>query len=272
MENVKHERFRLGRKPYKHDTRNFKLSRYLKMDVLPPAPLNGGYTGAEPSWPMMYNDRLGDCVCAYAGHAIQIMTTYAQATPTILTDRQVLQLYETIGGYVPTNPSNPTTNSTDNGCVISDLLKYWRTVGINGHKILAYAQVDWTNHEEVKQAIQLFGSVCVGINMPLSAQRPPIGNNGLPLWHVTDGLTGQGAPASWGGHCVPFAAFGNDSEGNLGMLAVSWGGLYDVSWEFNNAYVEEMWAVISTDWINSNGNAPSGFDLATLQADLAQLK
>jgi hypothetical protein len=36
-------------------------------------------------------------------------------------------------------------------------------------------------------------------------------------------------------------------------------------------YCEEAYAVLSTAWIEKNGQAPSGLDLAALQADLAAL-
>jgi hypothetical protein len=36
-------------------------------------------------------------------------------------------------------------------------------------------------------------------------------------------------------------------------------------------YCDEAYAVLSPAWIEQNGQAPSGFDLAALQADLAAL-
>ena len=45
-----------------------------------------------------------------------------------------------------------------------------------------------------------------------------------------------------------------------------------MSWQFYDAYMDEAFAVLSGDWINKRlGTAPSGFDLAALQQDLARV-
>jgi hypothetical protein len=45
-----------------------------------------------------------------------------------------------------------------------------------------------------------------------------------------------------------------------------------MSWQFYDAYMDEAFAVLSSDWINKKvGTAPSGFNMAALQQDLAQV-
>ena len=61
--------------------------------------------------------------------------------------------------------------STDKGAVELDVLNYWRQQGIAGHKIDAYAAFDSTNGETTRQAISLFGGICTGLALPLSAQQ-----------------------------------------------------------------------------------------------------
>jgi hypothetical protein len=45
-----------------------------------------------------------------------------------------------------------------------------------------------------------------------------------------------------------------------------------MSWQFYDAYADEVFAVLSNDWINAKlGVAPSGFNLAALNQDLAAI-
>jgi hypothetical protein len=45
-----------------------------------------------------------------------------------------------------------------------------------------------------------------------------------------------------------------------------------MSWQFYDAYMDEAFAVLSADWINTKvGSAPSGFNMTALQQDLAQV-
>lgn len=255
--------FKLGKQAAKHDPRTLKLSTYLK--GLPVPPDNAGYIQGVRNWGFMLNDALGDCTVACAGHEMLQWSTYA-GHPFRPTDAQILQAYSAVSGYTPGDPNS------DVGAVVLNVLKYWRKIGIAGHKILAFVSVDPKNHTEVKQAIQLFGNVYLGIGLPITAQRPTTGVNGLPVWSMPKhGVSGDGAPWSWGGHACPAAGFGSDAKGNTGLEVITWGQVYDMTWGFFDTYVDEAYCILSLDWIDGFGTAPSGFDLATLQADLAAL-
>ena len=138
-------------------------------------------------------------------------------------------------------------------------LKYWRKTGIAGHKIAAFISLKPGNQTELEQAIALFGNVYLGFALPLSAQNQE-------RWEIDDGDPQAAVPGSWGGHCVP----GVQYEPNL-RTAVSWGGLLQFTANFYARYCDEAYAVLSQDWIEANGKSPSGFDLAQLQADLAEV-
>jgi len=45
-----------------------------------------------------------------------------------------------------------------------------------------------------------------------------------------------------------------------------------MTWGFLDTYCDEAYAVLSQDWIEKSGLAPSNFDLTALQADLQQIK
>lgn len=238
---------KLGKRAPLLDGRTLKLEKYVS--ALSPPPPSAFYQGKVSSWPMYLNDQLGDCVIAAAGHMIEQWTEYAGAG-YLPTDDQMLTAYEQIGGYVAGDPS------TDNGCSMLTALNTWRQTGIAGHKIIAYVSLRVGNLEELRQAVVLFGNAFVGIQLPLTAQNQS-------QWEVVS-ATGDGAPGSWGGHCVPIVGY----DPNLNSC-VSWGSLLNMTKAFYEAYSDEAYAVLSQGWIENNSKSPSGFDVAQLQAALA---
>ena len=253
MANFDPRNVRLGKKAYRHDDRNLQLVKYLTT-VLPTAPVWKNWMTKVSTWPMFLNDTLGDCTCAAIGHMEECWSADATAELTI-TNAQVLKAYEAVSGY------NPTTGANDNGAVIADVLKYWQKTGIAGHKIFAYAQVDQSNLTLVRQAVDVFGGVDIGIQLPVAAQ------NMGQLWGLPAGqsLTGDYAPGSWGGHSVCVLAY-NGTQ----FLCVSWGEIIRIDIDFWNAYVDESWVGLSQDFFNGTKSA-SGFNMTQLQADLAAI-
>lgn len=255
MTKTVHQNMKLGKQAPRLDPRTFKLSSYLKKK-LPPPPATESWIRKVPYWPMFLNDQLGDCVIAAMGHMIQQWTYYASQgkNMVVLSDAQILQGYRDVGGYVPGDPS------TDNGCVMLDALKYWRRHGLASHKILAFVSVDPLNIVEVQQAVYLFGNLYAGMALPLAAQEPVDPSK----WTVpTYGPYNDGSPGSWGGHCIPVMA----SSAFMHPL-VTWGQVWTMTRNFRTAYCDELYAVLSTEWIEANGLSPSNFNLAQLQADL----
>jgi hypothetical protein len=251
--------FKLGKRAPINDPRTLKFAKYIKK-AAPPPPTDESWVLKVPSFPMMGNDTLGDCVIAAMGHMIQQWTYYASDGQHMITptDPQILQAYEDVGGYVPGDPS------TDNGCYMLEALNYWRKTGLGGHKILAYVSVDPTNITEVQQAVWLFGNLFAGLALPVSAQSQS-GPGGK--WTVpSGGLVGNGSPGSWGGHCVPLMG----SSPYIHVF-VTWAEVQKMTSNFRLAYMDEAYAVLSLDWIDVKGVSPSQFDLATLKQDLASL-
>lgn len=202
------------------------------------------------SWPMYLNDRLGDCTCAGVGHMIQAWTAYAGAEVT-LPDSDILSLYEAVSGY------NPTTGANDNGAVEQDVLQYLHDTGVAGHKVVAFAQVDHTNRTEVKTALDLFGSVYLGIQCPESAQSQFAA--GQPWSYV------PGSPID-GGHAIVL-----QKMDDANYYIVSWGALIEMEPAFWENYVDEAWVVVTDDWLSKNGTSPTGLNLASLTAEFQSL-
>jgi hypothetical protein len=226
-----------------------KLGNHLTASALPPTPAVVDYASRVRLWPMYMNDRLGDCTCAGIGHSVQAWTAYAKGLVT-LPNSAVLNLYERMG-YVPGDAS------TDNGAVEQDVLAEVHKNGIGGHKILAYAQVDHKDPDEMKTALNLFGTVYLGAQMPQSAMDQT--NAGQP-WSAV-----AGSPIE-GGHC--FVAQRWDTSA-APMEVVTWGQLQRVTMDWWMANGLEAWVVISQDWLNAAGKTVTGLDLVQLGGDFS---
>jgi len=249
---------KLGKLPKREDTRTLKLTKYLKVEELPAAPAAVDWTKAVPQYGMLLNDQLGDCVIAGMMHLAMGWVANAGGKIPVPTDQEVLAAYSAIGAYVPGDPS------TDNGCNMLDALKYWKNTGIQIQgavsQIVAFAEVNLQNFAEVKAALWLFGGLFTGWALPESAEN-------AKTWNVTASLHGKGKPGSWGGHCAPLAA--DSSSGQF--QAITWGELMPTTQNFVTDYCDEAYAVLSSEWIEQNGEAPCGFDLKALQQDLSEL-
>lgn len=244
----------LGKRPPKIDPRTFKLSNYL-----PPSPPPAANWLKLSKWDMYGNDAVGDCVEACAGHMINIWDSYSVPNAKQPTTKDIIAAYSAVTGYRPGDPN------TDQGTVMLDFLKYWRNVGIAGHRIYAFAAIKPGDLKQLQQAVWLFGAAMVGLAMPITAQNQPNG------WSVPGNLTGDAAPGSWGGHCVPVGAYQDSIPARLRNAVITWGSNITMSDFFYETYCDEAYAVLSQEWMLTNGNAASGFNFTQLQADLSAL-
>ena len=243
---------RLGKLPPRLDPRTLKLAKYLAPGLpKPPAALDWTQ-GQQAGWGMMLNDELGDCTIAGAAHAIQLWSRQVMTEATV-GDADVLAAYEQWTGYDPANPA------TDQGGVELDVLNDWRNKGLAGHKLLGYAAIDAANLDEVRQAINLFGGVYIGLDLPRTAQRQTV-------WDVDLSQGRDADEGTWGGHCVFVPAY--DAAG---FTCITWGAAKKMTTAFFTTYCDEAYALLGQDWLNMGGVAPSSFDAAQLMADLAEL-
>lgn len=235
---------RLGKLAREVDPRTLQLARYFVPLAKPPASLNRSHE--VEAWPMYGNDTLGDCTCAAVGHFVEGVTA-AAGTPVVPPDQAVLDLYWGTG-------------KQDNGRMCLDVLKAMRGNGLDGkNKIAAFAEIDPKNHSLVKSAIQVFGGVYLGAGLPLAVQ-------GKTSWTKPHSLEGNGAPGSWGGHCINGVDYTSES-----LTVVTWGTLLKASWGFLDAYCDEMYAIITPDFLTKAGTSPAdagGLNIAQLTSDL----
>lgn len=220
--------FRGGKLPAQPARPHLKLSPVLEHLAAPPA--SSDWQADTIQWPMYGNDTIGDCTCAGVGHMVNQLTFYGSGAEVEPAEQSVVAMYSAITGYNPKKPSS------DTGAYCQDVLTYWRTTGLEGHKIAAFASVDVSDLTAVKQAIALFGTVYIGLNFPDSAMDQF--NAGEP-WDVVKGARVEG------GHCVIVGAYGG---GKLGL--VTWGAETTMTEAFWKKYVDEAWVVLDTDGLN----------------------
>lgn len=252
-------KLKLGKSAARHDPRTLQMAAYVTPSLPTPPASFDLTTKVKSSWGMMENDQLGDCTCAAAGHLIMEWTANAGKKMIVPTNKQIVAAYSAVTGY------NPTTGANDNGAVEIDVLNYWRQTGIAGHKIGAFVALEPSNHNHVMDAVYMFEGCYIGVQLPISAQAQT--QNHQPWSVPPGGATGDGKPGSWGGHAIPVVAY--DARG---VTVVTWGALQTMTWTFWEAYCDEAYAILSPDYLNNQQQAPQGFSMAQLQADLADLK
>jgi len=251
---MKSFRYKLGKLPVRHDPRTLQFGAYLKQGLAPPPP-SKSWTAKIPKtgWGMMDNDTQGDCTCAAAGHMIMEWTANT-GKKFVVPDSIILSFYN---HFAHGNP--------DAGANMLDVLKYWRKTGLDLHKIMAFAALELKNHVQAMDAVNLFGACYIGVALPNFAVAQGKDFLSIPWVVPPKGPVGDAAPNQDNGHCIPAVAY---DQRNL--YVVTWGQLKSMSWSFYDAYSEESFAVLSTDWLKKK-KAPNGFDLATLQQDLKEV-
>jgi hypothetical protein len=252
-------KLKLGKGVARHDPRTLLMAAYITPSLPTPPASFDLTTKVKSPWGMMENDQIGDCTCAAAGHLIMEWTANAGKKMVVPTNKQIVAAYSAITGY------NPKTGANDNGAVELDVLNFWRQSGIAGHKIGAYVALEPSNHNHIMDAVYMFAGCYIGVQLPISAQAQT--QNHQPWSVPPGGTTGDGKPGSWGGHAIPVVAY--DSRG---VTVVTWGALQTMTWTFWEAYCDEAYAILSTDYLDNKQQAPQGFSMTQLEADLADLK
>jgi len=248
---------RLGKARPKFDRRTLLFAQYLKKGLaLPPDFVD--YAEAVKRWPMMGNDKYGDCTCAAAGHLIQDWTANT-GKMRVLGNSAILRVYRHFVGKHP---------GPDAGVSMLDVLKYWRTTGFAEDKIHAFAQLELKDSTQVRDAVYLFGGCYIGLGLPNFTVPNGVGDPNVPWLVPPSGPNGKkGAPNPNNGHCVPAVSY--DARN---LYVVTWGTLKPMSWQFYMAYADEAFVILDPDWINKKlKRAPPGLDLKSLESDLSKV-
>lgn len=246
-------KYRLGLKPVTAQPR-LRLVDYLRpADPPTPPPKFGHGDLIEPH--MFMNDQLGDC--AIAGSIEECRLVNAERKVTVpFSDASAVKNYRLITGYNPDDPS------TDQGTDVHDLYQYRVKSGLiddkgKRHKIIGYAGLTPGDFDELVQALYLFTTVGIGIQVPSYAETQF--DAGGP-WDVE-----TGRHKIEGGHYIP--ADGRD--GNT-VHIITWGAHIAMTSAFYQTF-SNVAVVAFTDEMLTAGKTIDGFDRETLLADLKTL-
>lgn len=232
--------YKLGRLAARRPVGLADLAVYLT-DPLPAGPAEVA-APQNVSWGMLGNDQVGDCTIAGAVHLRMANAAQTDDSGDTYPDEQtVVDEYFMLSG------------GEDSGLVEADVLQTWQTGGLFGDRIAGYAPVDHRNPDELRSVVAAFGGSYLGVVVPAPAQEQ-FGDN--QPWD----LTGTSADRQIeGGHCVPVVGY--DAKF---AYVVTWGRVQPATWAWLAAYLEEAWAVITSE--------DARVRLDQLQADLAALQ
>jgi hypothetical protein len=222
------------------------IRRWSQRPTVPPTPM---------SWPMLLNDRIGCCTATALGHGDAVVAEHNHLARAV-NDEVVERAYMDVGGYVPVNYHNPTTNDTDGGASMLEMLRYFRRLGV----VKSYAEIDPHNLAHVELAIDLCGGIYAGFDLPVAWQR-------MAIWDSAPvgGRTSDFDRNSWGGH----ATWPCDYD-QTGLWLPTWGGLKRVTRSGFLSYVDECYVVQFTRWQTEDGS-PSGYVAAALDSLVSRI-
>lgn len=226
------------------------LKMGARLDALPEPPESVDHGTGE--YPMYGNGEYGDCVFAGIGHQVGQITLTSAGSEALFTTDDILGAYSAVTGFRKDDPS------TDQGTYTQDAMAWWRKTGLKGHAIVLYAALDLANTTALKQAINAFGAVGIGFQVPAYAEDQF--NAGKP-WDVQ-----KGKSAILGGHYV--IATGYDGQY---LKVKTWGTQQLMSWAFLAKFADEAWAVLDDEMVGKAGSFLPGVDLYGLGADFQDL-
>lgn len=247
---------KLGRTPNRGRDRIRLTSDHKPTGYTPPETLDRYSAVPVATWSMDGNDNIGDCAVADPDHETKSVEVAAGNPEVSSTTDEVIAAYSAITGYDPADPS------TDQGAEMQAVRNYWRkegiTLGGRLHKILLFAEVDHTDLDLVKWALDTFGAVGIGVDFPDSAREQF--DAGEP-WTVVKGAQSEG------GHAVAFVGYDQDYA-----YVLTWGKVQKVAWNWWKKYVEEVWGAFTAEFVNeAAGASPLGETLYQLGSDFERL-
>lgn len=241
--------YKLGRKEPKQAP-SLWLGNFLT-GVIPEHPLSEDYLSAINNWQMLGNDQYGDCVAVAWANERNFVTTLLTDNPYYPNQQEVYDVYKT---------QNPHFPNQDDGMDIQTLLEYLHKNGDpTGAKPVAFAAVDYTNLEEVKAALAIFGSLWLGFYV----QQANMGqfDSGLPWDYV------RSSPVI-GGHCVLAGGYYGTPSNDVRFI--TWAEETGFTDNFWNREMEEAWVVIYPENLGTK-QFQEGVDLEQLKQDYFDL-
>lgn len=240
---------RFGKLPPKIDYRTLMFQRYIRDDIPTPPEKYEALDRVTTNlmdknisflFPMDANDQLGTCTIAGAAHAVTLYHGLISQRD-IPPEKEVVRIY------------NHLTGGVDSGLAMLDVLNYWRRTGMFNNQIVAFMRVNAHNHTHIKQAINLFGGIYMGFQVPEQCMEQ---FNDKKPWTI--------GKLMYAGHAVHVTGY--DKEG---VNVLTWGATQRGLWSWWDYCVDECYAILPPE--AREPNFAPGFDFEKLQEDLAEV-
>lgn len=246
--------YKLGLKPSNPDSCLIHLKAISNPDATVLTPQTRlGFTEVG-SWPMLGNDKIGDCLIAEAAHIVQFWSRMGPMR--IMSDAEAITNYTAMSGYDPEAPLVNGQNPTDTGIVPEDGLNHWVQNGIEiqgkTDQLTGYAAIG-VSLQETLEALNLVGIIFAGVNLPSSA---------IPLLEAGKPWTPQPNDSIEGGHAIPIVGVNGDW-----LFTVTWGRVWALSTDWWTQYVMCSYALLSKDYTDPR----LGVDWNSLKKNMALL-
>lgn len=231
--------YKFGRLPVVKTSNVHDLAVYVAGGLRPPA---AAVPVPDCDFPIDGNDQYGDCTIAGVAHLVAAWNAELRlAEPIPSADLVVSTYFQLTGGQ-------------DSGLAEINVLDTWRQQGLFGREILGFAKIA-VQPTALKQGVDLFGGVYLGIQCPASAQQQF--QAGEPWTYV------RGSRIV-GGHCV--VAVGYDADW---LYCATWGAVAKVAWSWLARYLQEAYVAIAPQYAAANTNL--NLSLPQLEADMRLL-
>jgi len=239
---------KFGRRPPKNAPA-LQLASFLT-GAVPDHPASEDYLSKLGNWQMLGNDQYQDCV-AVTWANIRRLVTATLATEYYPTLDQVLALYKTQNPFFPTE---------DNGMDIQTCLEYLHYFGgPDGVKVVAFAKVNFSDLNEVKAALAIFGCIWIGLNLQ-QANMTGLGDN--QPWDYVNGSPNEG------GHSVIGGGYLGTSVDDVRFI--TWAQEIGCTDNYWGHQVEEAWVAIWPEHLGTT-EFEQGINLQQLATDYQEL-
>jgi hypothetical protein len=221
------------------------------LKAIPIHPLSEDYLSSLSGWQMLGNDTVGDCVAVAWANMRRFLSTELTGKEDYPDQQEVYEIYKT---------QNPNFPNQDDGMDIQTLLEYLiKNGGPDGAKPVAFAKVDFTNLDEVKAALYIFGGILLGVNV--QKENMADFDAGRPWDYHPHGTLD-------GGHCVLAGGYLSQSKNDVRFI--TWAKETAFTDNFWSNLAEEAWVVI---WPENLGTKQfvDGVDLQALADDYKSL-
>lgn len=249
---------RLGKLPHVPDSRVLSIHTVVPELALPPKESN--WYAAVGDWPMLGNDRIGNCVPVAALHEIQRRRAYAGLPTLSITDEHAIALYGQWAGYDPSDPA------TDGGTIITAALSAWAADGVllpdnTVDQVSAYASLALSNETLLQQGINLCGAVIAGFMCPFSW----VEDDELYILNGNDIHDHK----SVGGHCMLMVGYEQTARG-VEYDVITWGARCRLIAPLE--VMDEAFVILDRDDLDARGFNPAGVDWDTLTKAMTALR